>query len=250
MSPIEDGGPGEAHGDPQQGRSDLEVVQTEKATTNRKKITAKWYKDAEEFIKVSLQTKAHTGHRGNRRRKKVRGGKVAMTINPWIGDTPVRQRQLEQLRVTAAERSAANMASLDYSSERHRDHLRWWGDELEFDEQWPTSTSNNTIRLFTINLNGISHYNDYLEWDLTLGFLHDMQVDVFGLTEPNLDFLQPQVRDAIMEHSKRYDKYTKYSFSTSKQSVEKTPFKMGGTITGVHGGWSGRMTKSKVDKMD
>jgi hypothetical protein len=36
---------------------------------------------------------------------------------------------------------------------------------------------------------------------MSLGFLQDMQVDIFGITEPNLDLSQPQVKFDILVKS-------------------------------------------------
>jgi hypothetical protein len=69
-----------------------------------------------------------------------------------------------------------------------------------------------------------------------------MQVDIFGITEPNLDLSQPQVKFDILVKSLWVDRFLQLTFSasqyTTKSPTQKPPFKIGSTITGVCWGWS------------
>ena len=125
--------------------------------------------------------------------------------------------------------------------------LSWHGDTMTFEEGWPNIDRRQTMRIFHINLNGISHYNKYLEWEMTLAFLMDMQVDIFGLTEVNLDMANGEVKDNFIQCGKHFDAYMRLSTLSSLQKVGESPFKMGGTVTGTNGCWSGRLKKQGSD---
>ena len=127
--------------------------------------------------------------------------------------------------------------------------LQWFGDPITFEEGWPNEKSSSTLRCFCINHNGITHHNDYLEWEMSLAYLLDMQVDIFGITEPNLDFHNRIVKDEFIQRGQFFDKYMKLTVSASLQTVGKSPFKMGGTVTGVNGCWSGRVERSGSEKI-
>ena len=104
-----------------------------------------------------------------------------------------------------------------------------------FDDGWPNTDKRETMRIFLINLNGVTSHNNYLEWEMTIGFLMDMQVDVFGLTEINLDLNNGMVKDKFIQSGKHFDSYLSMATSSSVQKLGDSPFKMGGTVTGTNG---------------
>ena len=87
-----------------------------------------------------------------------------------------------------------NKKRLEEKAERGRGNeeedkrLQWYGDPISFNEGWPSTNSRDTLRCFCINHNGITYHNDYLEWEISIAYLMDMQVDIFSITEANLDF--------------------------------------------------------------
>ena len=119
--------------------------------------------------------------------------------------------------------------------------LQWYGNPITFSTDWSNTSEQETIRCYHINHNGITSNNDYLEWEMSLAYLMDMQVDIFSITEPNLDFNKSIVKDDFIQRGKFFDNYMHMSVSSSSQRVGCTPFKMGGTGTGVNGCWSGRI---------
>jgi hypothetical protein len=125
----------------------------------------------------------------------------------------------------------------------------WIGDTMHYDEGWPNIDQRTTLRIFNINLNGVTYHNNYLEWEMVIAFLMDMQVDVFGLTEINLDLNKGEVRDKFIQAGKHFDSYLSLTTSSSKQKVGNSPFKMGGTVTGTNGCWSGRINNKGSDKL-
>ena len=118
-----------------------------------------------------------------------------------------------------------------------------------FKSSWSCSDNETTLRIFTINLNGVTYQNNFLEWEMTMAYLMDMQVDVFGLTEINLDLNNGIIKDKFVQSGKQFDPYIRMATSSSLQTLGDTPFKMGGTVTGTNGCWSGRITKQGSDDM-
>ena len=167
----------------------------------------------------------------NRRRK--HNSYILPTAVPSI---PPPTPSLQQAQNQNYETLLKRISNLDITNDGTITHMQPFGDPMTADAQWPNPGDRSYIRMYLINTNGISYYNDYLDWEMSLGFLHDMQVDIFGLTEPNLDFSQPSVRYSIMEKTRQVDKFMDLNMSsakyTSKQPGHRTPFKMGGTITG------------------
>ena len=129
------------------------------------------------------------------------------------------------------------------------DKLNWEGDTMTFEEGWPNTGERRTLRIFHINLNGVTYQNDYLEWEMTVAFLMDMQIDIFGLTEINLDLKNGIVKDNFVQAAKHFDPYLRLTSSSSLQTVGTTPFKMGGTVTGSNGCWSGRISRQGEDQL-
>ena len=130
---------------------------------------------------------------------------------------------------------------------RHRDDP--WGDKLTKSNLWPGETEQTTIRIMTQNVNGISHFYDYYEWDHVLHTMHQDQVDILGITEVNLDLSKPAVKYKLIQRAKKLDNNFRMAMSASKYKSDNEAFKMGGTMTITKGNWSGRITKSGQDKL-
>jgi hypothetical protein len=186
-----------------------------------------------------------------RRRRRRRTRRI--TPGP-VPPLPQPSRQLQEAQDNNWNHLLNKYAALDIRDEQGDSAMgTTFGDHMPQDAAWPNPGHREYIRIYLINANGISYYNDYMEWEMSLGFLHDMQVDIFGITEPNLDFSQPKVKYDIMQKTRQVDRYMDLNFSTSKTNTKrnhtKTPFKMGGTITGINGGWSGRKHSSGHDPL-
>ena len=138
---------------------------------------------------------------------------------------------------------------LPIEQKKSSEKLNWFGDTMKFDDGWPNVDKRKTLRLFHINLNGITYQNNYLEWEMTLAYLMEMQVDIFGLTEVNLNLNNGIVKDQFIQSGKHFDPYIRMAVSSSLQDVGSSPFKMGGTVTGSNGCWSGRIHKQGSDKL-
>ena len=49
------------------------------------------------------------------------------------------------------------------------------------------------------NLNGISYFNEYIEFDMLLEYINEIQVDIAGFTEINLDLMNANVRNNLQK---------------------------------------------------
>ena len=184
-----------------------------------------------------------------KRKRKPRYKRLVNKINlqPKYKSDILRESQFE--RMITANRNRTKAKSKEIANKKRDDSLEWVGDKMVRNNVWPSPKKQGTIRVFTINMNGITYYNNYLEWEISMAFLMDMQVDIYGITETNLDFENKEVKHEFIQKAKYFDKYMKIAVSASKQKVGQTPFKMGGTATGINGGWSGRVEKSGSDKL-
>ena len=103
-----------------------------------------------------------------------------------------------------------------------------WGDEIGFSNQWPGITENNTIRLMLQNINGVSQFYNYIEWEYILNNLHEYQIDIAGFTEMNLDLRKTKIKTELYKKAKQMDQNIKMAMSLSPQRNENEAFKMGG----------------------
>ena len=86
---------------------------------------------------------------------------------------------------------------------------------------------------------------------MLLEYLDEMQVDIAGLTEINLDLQNPAVRQKLQSKGKNMDRHIKMTLFSSKFKGKgmQTEYKMGGTTTLTRGNWSGRIVKAGSDKL-
>ena len=125
----------------------------------------------------------------------------------------------------------------------------WWGDDMTNEEQWPVTTGLSTIRIYGQNLNGVSKQNEYVEWELMLDHLDNMQVDIACLTEINLDITKPAVKYNMIEKMKKMDKNAQIVFAGSKTAKGDSEVKRGGTAILVRGSWAGRIIKKGSERL-
>ena len=166
----------------------------------------------------------------------------------YKGENVLRENEFNRLATTNKTKISEKKNKLNQDGNNDQ-RLQWYGDPITFTEEWPSTESRDTFRVFHINHNGITYHNDYLEWEMSIAYLMDMQVDVFGITEPNLDFNNKIVKDDFIQRGRFFDSYMHMAVSSSLRTVGKTPFKMGGTVTGVNGCWSGRVQRSGSEKL-
>ena len=203
------------------------------------------------YAKMLESTKEKKEYRKRKGKNRI---KILNKINvlPTYNDNEeTRTRNFESLHDTNVSKLKDKIKRLTIKENEPKEKTKfdWFGDTMTFDDEWPNINKRTTIRLFHINLNGITYQNNYLEWEMTIAYLMEMQVDIFGLTEVNLDLNNGIVKDKLIQGGKHFDPYLRMAVSSSKQEVGKSPFKMGGTVTGSNGCWSGRIQKQGSDRL-
>ena len=232
------------------GGKELKMAR-KKGPTNGKEVNRE-SKLGDKFLQIANQFESINNDQIKRKRKPRKKKQMVMkiAIEPNYGGDELRSHQNKRFTKSNEEKlEEKRKRTLHLNEEKSNEKLEWIGDKMIFDDEWPNTKKDGTMRIFTINMNGVTYQNKLLEWEISIAFLMDMQIDIFGLTEINLDLDNRIVRDEFAQRVKHFDKYMKLAVSASKQKVGKTSFKMGGTATGVNGGWSGRMQKSGSDKL-
>ena len=116
-------------------------------------------------------------------------------------------------------------------------------------KNWPLHTKEGTIRIYRQNVNGVSYFENYGEWEIVLENLHEKQVDIACLTEMNLDLTKPGVCYELREKVKKLDRSANIIMVASKTTVHDRVTKRGGVMTLTRGNWSGQVTKNGTDKL-
>ena len=125
-----------------------------------------------------------------------------------------------------------------------------WGDEMIKSMKWPALTEDKTIRVLTHNVKGISQLHNYYEFEMLMDYMENMQVDIAGVTEMNLDLNKKETSNTLKKILKKLDRNAMASFSASKHRPKKDAVrKMGGTATIVRGNWSGRIIEVGQEKL-
>ena len=71
-----------------------------------------------------------------------------------------------------------------------------WGDDLVTSKQWPRNEKKH-FRIFGQNVNGISYYNKYIEWEMFLNYMDEFQADTICVNEVNLDLNKAEVKEEL-----------------------------------------------------
>ena len=118
-----------------------------------------------------------------------------------------------------------------------------WGDELTIDHNWMESNDEGKLRITHLNTNGITSKNEYIEWEILLHSLSQIQSDIFCLNETKIDTRQSQVQFELRDRAKCLDKHLHINMNSSKQppATPMSIFKPGGTMVGTRGNWSRRI---------
>ena len=244
------------------GRGGEDNQEDDKSTTkninqNKEIVRDKYSQDirsrfGEAFLPFASKLESVEKERIDRKRrgKNVRKQPTNISSIPtYRKEKHPRLNMLGNKQNTNVHKLKEKMERIKAGNESMIDKLKWKGDMMTFDEGWPNTDKRRTMRIFNINLNGVTYHNDFLEWEMTVAFLIDMQVDVFGLTEINLDLNNGMVKDKFVQAAKHFDSYLRLTTSSSLQKVGNSPFKMGGTVTGTNGRWSGRICRQGSDKL-
>ena len=127
--------------------------------------------------------------------------------------------------------------------------MKWYGDEMILSKSWPDSTRENIIRIYRQNINGISRYTEYNEWEIILEELHNQQVDIACLTEINLDVNKSSLKYKLTEKAKHLDKNCSLITASSNTTITDSESKRGGSLILTRGNWSGREIEKGKDPL-
>ena len=127
--------------------------------------------------------------------------------------------------------------------------LAWYGDKIEEDNGWPKETAHGCIRIYSQNINGTPAKSDFIDWEMLLNNINDLQVDVVNLSDINLDLNNAEVVHKLMEKAKRMDKHMKMITTTSKTTAGTSVSKRGGTMSMIRGNWAGHVKSMSKDKL-
>jgi exonuclease III len=103
------------------------------------------------------------------------------------------------------------------------------------------------MRICGVNINGISKDLQWLDWELLLRDMYNLQIDILGVVEPNINFNNHSVMLQLKDIAKKQDRGLQLSTSCSNQ-LNSSIKKMGGTMTIMGGRWAGRKQLMSSDK--
>lgn len=149
--------------------------------------------------------------------------------------------RLQQLNYsTKQQEEKLHFRTIQMQQQSYRDtSSEWVGDTMNFHDTWETGEYNKSIRICSININGISQDLDWIEWDMTLRSMHKLQIDILGITEPNINFRNKHIVNKIYDTAKAFERNMQISLSCSNQLI-KSKKKKGGTMTVLSGRWAGK----------
>ena len=228
------------------------VLRAEKDTTNKNDYPEDLRsRFGEAFLPFASNLESVEKNRIDRKRRGKHAQKQPTKITrlPAYQQDDDRREKYNKNKDSNMDKLSKKIQQIKLNESLIEEKLKWKGDVMTFTEGWPNTDQRKTMRIFNINLNGITYQNEYLEWEMTVAFLMDMQVDVFGLTEINLDLNNGIVKDNFIQAAKHFDPYLRIMTSSSSQKVGNSPFKMGGTVTGTNGCWSGRICRQGCDDL-
>ena len=126
------------------------------------------------------------------------------------------------------------------------DDLRWIGDEITHQDDWPVQRK--TLRIAQLNVNGLSFAKDNFKIDLYLQGLMAMQVDVAALQEINLNLNINKIRDDFNKAMKRFDQRSTLQVATIKHSESNNVYTPGGNAVWSSGLYTGRIKRKGQEK--
>jgi hypothetical protein len=71
---------------------------------------------------------------------------------------------------------------------QRNEQQKWFGDKLVFEDKWISGEYNEIFCVGSVNINRICKYLDWIEWDNIFQTLSNLQLNMFGITGPNVNF--------------------------------------------------------------
>jgi hypothetical protein len=99
----------------------------------------------------------------------------------------------------------------------HPNGSEWFGDKLQLDDGWHTGEYTKSMRICSVNINGISREMKWLEWETLLNDMYQLQIDVLGVGEPNINFNNYSTMLQLKDITKKKDRAIQISHSCSNQ---------------------------------
>ena len=218
---------------------EIKTVRERKSLTmNRNKNKGKTSKSNDAGDENDRYQKQKTNNQQRKRNNKIQQKEIQKAR---------REKTIHQLKLLQQKCKKANKTKKVH---KYNDDMEYWGDTLQTSHQWPQYNENNIIRIMGQNVHGISHYNDYVEWNMIMSYLDEFQVDVGCMCEPNLDLNNHEVKNVLYSRLKKIDPYAKLTMSASKSKYNESHFKMGGNLMYSRSTCAGLICKQGVDKLD
>jgi hypothetical protein len=105
----------------------------------------------------------------------------------------------------------------------------------------------NTVRIYLKNINGIKSYNKWSNWDNACSILKEYNVDIFGITESNINWNTKHRMEARNIAQKQGNFNSAQIATSSNIESSLTNYQPGGTATVITNKWTGRITKQIND---
>jgi hypothetical protein len=105
-----------------------------------------------------------------------------------------------------------------------------------------------SFRIWDGNLNGLSARDNFTSLNNLCATLHSKQVDAIAIQEPNLDFLQAPIREAILKICKTHFEHARVVTSTTCIKAPSS-WKPGGSLLLIVRKWAHAVARSTTDDL-
>ena len=153
-------------------------------------------------------------------------------------ETYKQQRQRRKREKRQSQRAdKKNNKNATEENRQYDNEEKTWGDEPTIDPDWMENNKSGKLRILHMNTNGIASRNGYIEWEILLDNMDQIQADIFCFNETKIDTKQGQVQFDIRDRGKKVDRHLSLNMNSSNQSpaTPKSIFKPGGTMIGTRG---------------
>ncbi len=135
-------------------------------------------------------------------------------------------KQGRELNSNRSNKQNMNQNTIHDDSHRSSSNgSEWFGDKLEMNDGWHTGEYTKSMRICSVNINGISREMKWLEWETLINDMYQLQIDALGVGEPNINFNNYSTMLQLKEIAKKKDRRIQISHSCSNQlnsTVKKT----------------------------
>lgn len=108
-----------------------------------------------------------------------------------------------------------------------------------------SNRTENTLRIFLKNINGLKANNSWDKWDNGCEEAYSQKIDIFGICESNINW---NTNNRMLAKAKCQKAYGLAMISTSSSNEStKTEYQPGGTATIITGKYTGRVTQPIQD---